>query len=143
MSAEVVRDGETGQAVISGTGVSVVTILRELASSGAAAVLEAHPELTADAVAAAISFAAVAVEREVPYDIPSGRAAAGVVRERAVAGGFAAGHNPVILGSDEYDDLLDQMGLLRELCAAQAEVAAGETVSHDEALAFLRSRFGG
>jgi len=143
MSAHVVRDGQTGAAVIAGTGISVVSILRELAaSSGADAVLGAHPELTADALAAAISFAAAAVEREVPYDF-STAAAPSIVRERALAGGYAAAHTPVFLGAEEYDDLLDEVGLLRELCAAQAEVAAGETVSHEEALAYFRSHFGG
>lgn len=144
MSAYVVRDGQTGAAVIAGTGISVVTILRELAaSSGADAVLGAHPELTPDALAAAISFAAAAVEREVPYDFSTGGMAPGVVRERALAGGYPAAHAPVFLGAEEYDDLLDEVGLLRELCAAQAEIAAGETVSQDEALAFLRSHLGG
>jgi len=141
MSAHVVRDGQTGAAVISGTGISVVSILRELAaSSGADAVLSAHPELTADALAAAISFAAAAVEREVPYDFNT-VAAPLVVRERALAGGYGAARSPV--WADEYDGLLEEVGLLRELCAAQAEVAAGETVSSEEALAFFRSHFGG
>jgi uncharacterized protein (DUF433 family) len=142
MSAHVVRDGQTGEAVIAGTGISVVSILRELAASpGADTVLGAHPELTPEALAAAISFAAAAVEREVPYDFSA--RGTGVVRERALAGGYLAGHSPVFLGEEEYDGLLDEVGLLRELCAAQAEVAAGETVSQDEALAFLRSHFGG
>jgi uncharacterized protein (DUF433 family) len=144
MSAYVVRDGQTGAAVISGTGITVASILRELAaSSGAAAVLDAHPELSADGLAAAISFAAAAVEREVPYETGDVRAAPMRVRERAVGGDYGAGNAAVFLGSDEYDDLLDEMGFLRELCTAHVEVAAGETVSQDEALAFLRSHFGG
>lgn len=143
MSAYVVRDGETGEAVISGTGISVVAILRELAaSSGAAAVLDAHPGLTRDGLAAAISFAAAAVERDVPYEMGA-TARAMSVRERPVFGEYAAGGAAVMLGSEEYDDLVDKMGFLRELCAAHVEVAAGETVSQDEALAFLRSHFGG
>jgi hypothetical protein len=48
----------------------------------------------------------------------------------------------VILASDEYEALLDEADLLRELCIAQVEIAAGETVSEEEALAILRSRLG-
>jgi uncharacterized protein (DUF433 family) len=144
MSAYVVRDGETGEAVISGTRISVVTILRELAaSSGAAAVLDAHPGLTPDGLAAAISFAAAAVERDVPYETGGAAGRAMMVRERSIFGEYSAGNAAVVLGSEEYDDLVDQVGFLRELCTAHVEVAAGETVSQDEALAFLRSHFGG
>jgi PHD/YefM family antitoxin component YafN of YafNO toxin-antitoxin module len=49
----------------------------------------------------------------------------------------------VVLSEEEYADLLDELELLRELNNAQSEVAAGETVSQEEAIAYLRSRFGG
>lgn len=53
--------------------------------------------------------------------------------------GTVAGQQ-VILTVDEYEALLDEADLLRDLCIAQAEIAAGETVSEEEALAILRSR---
>jgi hypothetical protein len=49
----------------------------------------------------------------------------------------------VVLSAEEYDDLLDQIEFLTELNQAQLEVAAGETLSHEEALAYFRARLGG
>lgn len=144
MSAHVVRDGRTGEAMISGTGITVAAILRELAGpAGIAAVLEAFPGLTVDEVAAAVAFATVAINREASYSDVSKFAAPLVARETALASTRGAGRNPVFLGQDEYEGLLDEVELLRELCVAQVEIAAGETVSEDEALDFLRGRFGG
>ncbi|HEX9938393.1 MAG TPA: hypothetical protein VGB15_14755 [Longimicrobium sp.] len=48
----------------------------------------------------------------------------------------------VILASDEHEALLDDVELLRELCLAQIEVAAGETVSQEDALAHVRRTLG-
>ena len=49
----------------------------------------------------------------------------------------------VVLSAEEYDDLLDQIEFLTELNQAQLEVAAGETLSYEEALAYIRARLGG
>jgi uncharacterized protein (DUF433 family) len=144
MDAHVVRDGRTGEAVMAATGISVAAILRELAGkAGVAAALEAFPELTAEDVAAAVAFATIMIEHEPPYSELDPSARPGMVRESALASGWGAEPTPVFLGQDEYDGLLDEMELLRELCVAQVEVAAGETLSEDEAFAYLRGRLGG
>lgn len=144
MEAYVVRDGRTGEAVMAGTGISVAAILRELAGkAGVVAVLEAFPDLTAEDVAAAVAFATDAIGREPLYSEPDPATRPGMVRERALVSGWGVERSPVFLGSDEYDGLLDEVELLRELCVAQVEIAAGETVSEDEALAYLRGRLGG
>lgn len=49
----------------------------------------------------------------------------------------------VVLSAEEYEDLLDQIEFLTELNQAQLEVAAGETLSREEALAYIRARLGG
>jgi ABC-type sulfate transport system substrate-binding protein len=56
--------------------------------------------------------------------------------------GSVAGER-VILAADEYEALLDEVDLLRELCVAQAEIAAEDTVSEEEALSYIRSAIAG
>ncbi|HEX8696069.1 MAG TPA: DUF433 domain-containing protein [Longimicrobium sp.] len=140
----IVRDAETGEAVVAGTGVTVAEILRELAGGpGIEAVLRRHPELTEEAVAAAVSFASAAVQREARYDADTPERAPGIVREAPVAAAAPARAGSVVLGVEEYEDLLDQIEFLTELNQAQLEVAEGKTVSHEEARAYLLSRLGG
>lgn len=62
MAGNIVRDGATGQAIVSTTGTPVEEILEALASGQAHQdVLNAHPGLTGDDVAAALRFARIAV----------------------------------------------------------------------------------
>jgi uncharacterized protein (DUF433 family)/PHD/YefM family antitoxin component YafN of YafNO toxin-antitoxin module len=139
-----VRDGATGEAVIGGTGITVADVLRQLAGGPCAEdVLRAHPGLTQAGLAAALSFATEAVRREARYDAPRPAAEPARVRERAVLAPVDDRSRSVVLSEEEYADLLDELELLRELNNAQSEVAAGETVSQEEAIAYLRSRFGG
>ena len=140
----IVRDGATGEAVIGGTGITVADVLRQLASGPCMAeVLREHPGLTRAGLTAALSFATEAVRRETRYDAPRPSAEPARVRERAVLAPVDDRPRSVILSEEEYADLLDELDLLRELNNAQAEVAAGHTLSSEEVVERLRSRFGG
>ena len=69
MEQVIVRDGETGQAIVSGANVPVAAILERLAVWGSVErVLAAFPALTREGFEAAIRFAAISVDREVRYD---------------------------------------------------------------------------
>lgn len=134
----IVRDGDTGEALIGRTNVAVAAVLQELASGPcAAAVLRAYPELSADDVAAAVRFAVASVRYEAPAPVTG----VSMVREVAVAPAHQS--RTILMEVDEYEALLDEVELLRSLCEAQLQVAAGDTVSSDEARAYFQSRFGG
>jgi uncharacterized protein (DUF433 family) len=140
----IVRDGTTGEAMIGGTGIAVADVLLQLASGPCAAdALRAHPGLTQAGLAAALSFAVEAVRRDTRYETRRPGSEPAMVRERAVLAPLDDRQRSVVLSEEEYADLLDELDLLRELNNAQAEVAAGETLSREEAIAYLRSRFGG
>jgi antitoxin YefM len=49
----------------------------------------------------------------------------------------------VVLGVREYERLLEEMELLRDVHAAEQELEAGGGLSHEEALTQIRSRLGG
>lgn len=84
MAEHVVRDGETGQAIVSATGTPVGEILDAIEAEGAFdAALRLHPGLTAGAVAAALRFARVAVDQSLRYAPDAGRGGF-EVRERAI-----------------------------------------------------------
>ncbi|HLM67185.1 MAG TPA: DUF433 domain-containing protein [Longimicrobium sp.] len=171
MTEYIVRDGETGRALVASTGTPVDEILEALeAGGGFQSALARHPDLTAEAVAAALRFARTAVTREVQYLPKPGRGFTGV-RERAVSpfnGGASAG----TVTSDgqasagfwqEEPDLVADVSLAAELRSAEArreqllydldliegiiegleDVAAGRVIPHEEAMAFLRSRITG
>lgn len=64
-----------GKPVIAGTRVTVETILEKLAAGETAQqVLEAHPRLTAEAIRAALAFAAEALRADVVYPVREGPA---------------------------------------------------------------------
>ena len=131
----VVRDGETGKAVIGRTGVFVEEVLSWLASGGSLeSLLDLHPGLTREHLAAAFRFAARAVDRQPEYQVET--ASRGVLREPQAAYGTARGRT-VVLDAEDYEALLDRIVVLQGLCDAQVEVARGETVSHEEAVSFL------
>jgi len=46
----------------------------------------------------------------------------------------------VVLDVEQYEALLDELELVRDLRQAKAELARGEGVSHDEVVAELRER---
>jgi antitoxin YefM len=46
----------------------------------------------------------------------------------------------VLLGAADYEQLIDELEVLRDLRSAEAQVDTGEGVPHDEATASLRAR---
>ena len=46
----------------------------------------------------------------------------------------------VVLDVDEYEALIDEIELIRDIRQAKAELARGEGISHDEVVAELRAR---
>jgi uncharacterized protein (DUF433 family) len=94
MTEHIVRDGETGRALVSSTGTPVDEILQAF-QDGAQfeAVLARHPELTPEAIAAALRFARNAVGREFRY-VPDPTFGQYEVREEPIHpfnGGYAPG----------------------------------------------------
>jgi uncharacterized protein (DUF433 family) len=143
MTEHIVRDGETGRAVVSSTGTAVDEILDALASGGAfESVLRRHPELTPEAVAAAVRFARVAVLRGVQHLPPLEPGFTGV-RERAAAAYNGAGEATVTLASHEYDDLLYRLDLFEGIFEAERDLDEGHGIPHEAVFAQLRSKFGG
>lgn len=125
----IVRDAETGEAMIAGTDVTVARVLRQLESAGRESVLAAFPGVTEEAVFAAVSFALSATRREVRYDAPGG-ARPGVVREAALAPAYGR-RRTVTLDEEEYQELLDRVGFLSGLRvpvgAGAVEAAVGQS----------------
>jgi antitoxin YefM len=48
----------------------------------------------------------------------------------------------VLLDVELYEDLVEEVALLRDLCAAEAQLDAGMVVAHEEVEARLRERYG-
>ncbi len=48
----------------------------------------------------------------------------------------------VLLDVELYEDLVEEVALLRDLCAAEAQLDAGMVVPHEEVEARLRERYG-
>lgn len=142
MTEHVVRDGETGRAIVSSTGTPVEEILAALEAGGAfESVLLRHPELTPEAVAAALRFARVAVDREVEYLPRPDRGVTGVRERAAVAYG---GREPTVtLNSSEYDDLLYRLDLFEGIFEAERDLDDGNGIPHEQVFAQLRAKFGG
>jgi uncharacterized protein (DUF433 family) len=117
----VVRDGETGDAVIAATRLPVERILEGLARGGSLeALLALHPGLTPEHVTAALRFAAEAV-RGVPP-------AAG-----------ADGRRTVVVDAKEYAELRYQVGYLKGICQGLVE-AAGRVLPAEVTVAGLLPR---
>jgi uncharacterized protein (DUF433 family)/predicted transcriptional regulator len=144
MDSVIVRDGETGKALVAGTQVSVREILEWLASGGSIeALLDVHPALTREGVAAALHFAARAVDREPEYRVPDPGTGTHVIREVAVASSVESRGRTVTIDAEEYEELLDRVELLEGICEGMLDVAAGRTVSHEEAVEYLRTHISG
>lgn len=142
MTESIVRDGETGRAIVSSTGTPVEEILDALEAGGAfESVLRRHPELAPDAVAAALRFARVAVGREVQY-LPMPNPGFTGVRERAAVA-YGEGEPTVTLDSGEYDDLLYRLDLFEGIFESERDLDEGNGIPHEQAFAQLRARFGG
>lgn len=143
MTEHIVRDGETGRALVSSTGTPVDEILDALASGGAfESVFGRHPELTPEAVVAALRFARMAVGREVQY-LPRPSPGFAGVRERAAVAYNGAGEAPVTLSSREYDDLVYRLDLFEGIVDAERDLDEGHGIPHDAVFAQLRHKFGG
>jgi uncharacterized protein (DUF433 family) len=148
MTEHIERDGETGRAVVASTGTPVDDILTALEEGGAFdAVLRRHPELTPEAVAAALHFARVAVGREIRYhpDPDKDRGFTGV-RERALVSygsGSARRGATVTINAGEYDDLVYRVDLLEGIFEAERELDEGNGIPHEQVMATLRHKFGG
>jgi uncharacterized protein (DUF433 family) len=139
----IVRDAETGEAVVAGTGVTVAQILRELAGGpGVEAVLRRHPELTEEAVAAAISFAIQALRRESAYSHEPGARAREVHEPGAVYGAPATVGEDIAALDARIDELAYEIDFLKAIREGLRQVESGELVSHEDAMAELRAIFG-
>lgn len=144
MPEYIVRDGETGRAIVSSTGTPVAEILDALREGGAfQAALQRHPELSPEGVQAALEFAQKIVDREVRYR-PAPQPGFTGVRERALHSfNDGGGAGTVTLESSEYDDLLYRLDLLEGIFDAERDLDEGNGVPHEQVFAQLRSKFGG
>ena len=157
MAESIVRDGETGRAIVDSTGTPVDDILSAIESTGTVeGALRLHPALTPEAVAAALRFARVAVRREVKYapDPNFGNTQMREVALREYGNADDAGgttmleHESGVLGTlgaleRKRDRLRYELDLIDSIHAGLEDVAAGRTLSHEDAVAWLRSRIPG
>ncbi|HEV7587998.1 MAG TPA: DUF433 domain-containing protein [Longimicrobium sp.] len=140
MPQVVVRDGATGQAIVTGVDVPVEAVLERLALSGSVErVLEAFPGLTREGFDAAVRYAAVAVRSGVPYDeVPS----AGVMMVRETAAAYGS-RPPLDEAVDELDAAYAQARYDLELATALrngfGDLRAGRVTPHAEVMAELRA----
>jgi uncharacterized protein (DUF433 family) len=121
MSEVIVRDGKTGNAIVSSTGTPVDDILVAIESTGTVeGALRLHPALTPEAVGAALRFARVAVRREVKYT-PDPNVGNMQVREVALQpyrGGSGGG--TVTLEAGEYESMQARLKALEERYGREA-----------------------
>jgi uncharacterized protein (DUF433 family) len=141
MAQEIVRNGQTGQAIVSGVDVPVEAVLERLALSGSVErVLEAFPGLTREGFDAVVRFAAVAVRREpLPYELPHG---VGVMtaRETAPAYGFATRLDEAAEDAEAaYEQARYDLELTAALRRGFGDLKAGRVVPHAEFMAELRA----
>jgi uncharacterized protein (DUF433 family)/predicted transcriptional regulator len=145
MTETIVRDGATGRAIVDSTGTPVDDILQALQDGGAFdAALRRFPELTHEAVAAALQFARVAVGREIQYlpnpNLNSDRGFTGV-RERAVSAyNSGASGGTITVNAREYDALLSRLDLLEGVLEAEQELDDGLGIPHGDVFATARTR---
>jgi uncharacterized protein (DUF433 family) len=144
MDGEILHDGATGQAIVASTGTPVDTILEALqAGDSHADLLRAHPGLTADDIVAAVRFARGAVQRGVRYptadEMPRRRGS--VARETAAP--YGVPRSDAAIDAATYEDLLYRLDIVESINAGLLDVAAGRTVAHDDAVAFLREHIPG
>lgn len=139
----VARDGDTGNAIVSGAGVPVDAVLERLALTGSVErVLEIFPSLTREGLNAALRFAAVAVQREVPYEQGSG-VGVYVARETAAAAyGLSTDVDEVMDESEEaWAKARYDFELMEGLRNGFRDLKAGRLMPHAEFMAELRAMF--
>jgi uncharacterized protein (DUF433 family)/predicted transcriptional regulator len=167
MTEYIVRDGETGRALVASTGTPVDEILQAI-DDGAQfeAVLARHPELTPQAIRAALRFARNAVDRE-HRPAPNPPFGESMVRERfnggSATGGIAeaedgldasyawtstpSGHrsidDSIRAAAEARERLLYELDIVESIHAGLEDVAAGRVISHEDAVAFLREKIPG
>lgn len=154
MPNHIVRDGDTGQAIVASTGTRVEDILAAMeAGAGINEVLRRFPGLSADAVRAALRFARMAVAREIPYRTDRKRGVS-ELRERAVRPYGRGGATALPSEGDDVLVLLHSVAAQRErlrhelevagdIHAGLEDVAAGRVITHEEVVARLSARFRG
>jgi uncharacterized protein (DUF433 family) len=143
MEEHIVRDGETGEAIVSSTGTRVDDILEAIDSTGSVdGALRRFPGLTTEAVSATLKFARVASRRELRYQPEPGY---GVheLRERPLAYAGEQRGVTIAVPANEYGDLLYRLDLLEGIFESERDLEQGPGIPHDEVFAQLRSRFGG
>lgn len=158
MAESVVREGETGRAIISSTGTPVDEILNAIRSGGSVESAQSiHPALTREAVEAALRFAEIAVQREPRYT-PNPNAGVFTLRERALrpygaSAGGSATVEPVDHGvADEVrtavqqarrdrERLLYELDLIDSIGEGLEQIANGEGIPHEEVFARLEARY--
>lgn len=153
MTNPIVRDGETGQAIVASTGTRVEDILAAMeAGAEIDEILRRFPGLSVDAVRAALRFARMAVAREVPYR-PDRKHGLSELRERTLrpygVGGAARlqseGADVLFLLESvaaQRDHLRHELDVAGDIHAGLEDVAAGRVISHEEVVARLSARFG-
>jgi hypothetical protein len=47
----------------------------------------------------------------------------------------------VLLDPEVYEDLFDELDLLRSLSISEAQIAAGQVISHDEVVRHMREKY--
>jgi uncharacterized protein (DUF433 family) len=140
MAQVVLRDGATGQAIVSGPDIPVDAILERLVLSGSVErVLEVFPGLTPEGFAAAIAYAAIAVRREVRYD-EGPHVGVKMVRETAAAYGSSGDPDDALLEVEAaYGQARYELELVAGLRNGFRDLAAGRVVPHAEFMAELRA----
>ena len=139
----VARDGDTGRPIISGADVPVDAVLERLALTGSVErVLELFPSLTREGLNAALRFAAIAVQREVPYGQTPG-VGVYVVRETAAAPyGLSTGIDEILEDSEAaWEKARYDLELMAGLRNGFRDLKAGRLMPHAEFMAELRAMF--
>lgn len=151
MTEYIVRDGETGRALVASTGTPVDEILQAFDDRAQfEAVLARHPELTPEAIRAALRFARNAVGREFRY-VPDPKFAQFEVREQPLhaynAGDRAAElgtvHDALQSATEQRERLRYELDVIDSIHGGLEDVAAGRLIPHEEVMARLRARFPG
>lgn len=158
MTEYIVRDGDTGRALVSSTNTPVDEILQALQDGGQFdSALQRHPGLTPQGVAAALRFARLAVERggRPAQQKPSDAGFVGVQevpvhvfnQGDGVDGGFQVGfgtlEDSLRAAAERRDQLRYELDLVESIHAGLEDVAAGRVIPHEEVMARLRARFPG
>ena len=140
MGQEIVTDGATGRAIVSGAGVPVEAILERLVQLGTVErVLAALPTLTREGFDAAMQYALVAVRREVRYEQAEG-VGVGRVNEPAAAYHALVGVEQAAADAEEaFAQARYDYELAAALRAGFGDLKAGRVTPHAEFMAELRA----